>query len=403
VLGLGAGAVLLYASAWVLVKLVGPLRHGAGGAWRYGLANIARRGGDSVAQVVAFGFGLSVLMFLSGVRTSLLDTWYASLPADTPNHFMLNIQPEEVDGVREVFRERGLVPPKLAPMVRARLTAINGEDLRERAMRGDVGWLSRDANLTWADDLDASNEVVAGRWWPPDTDRPELSVEEGIAQGLNLSLGDEVTFDVAGAPVRAEVTSVRRVEWDSLSPNFMLVLNRAALEGHPATFVGSVYSADRQVVLDLARRFPSITVIDLEAVLDQVRSVMDRAALGIQYVFAFTLAAGLVVLLAAVQATRDERRFEVALLRTLGANRRRVLGGLVAEFVSLGLLAGLLAALIATGVAWLLATRVFELPFAPDPALIATGLAAGAAIVGLSGTLATYSVVRQPPNSVLSQ
>ena len=171
----------------------------------------------------------------------------------------------------------------------------------------------------------------------------------------------------------------------------------------PATFVGSVYAPERQVMLEVMRRFPSVTVIDLEAVLDQVRSVMDRAALGIQYVFAFTLLAGIVVLLAAVQATREERRFEVALLRTLGANRRRVLGGLVAEFVSLGVLAGLLASLIATGVAYLLATRVFELPFTWDLRLIAVGLAAGAAIVGLSGIFATYSVVRQPPMGVLAQ
>ena len=403
VLGLGTGAVALYVAAWMLVKLVGPLRHGAGVAWRYGLANIARRGGDSVAQVVAFGFGLSVLMLLSGVRTSLLDTWYASLPADAPNHFMLNIQPEEADGIRQVFREFGREPPRLAAMVRARLTAINDEDLRTRRMRGDVGWMRRDANLTWAEDLHSSNEIVAGSWWAPGSERAEISVEQGIAEGLGVGIGDRMTFDVAGTPVTAEVTSLRRVEWDSLSPNFMLVLSPAALAGQPATFVGSVYAPERDVMLEIARRFPSVTVVDLEAVLDQVRSVMDRAALGIQYVFAFTLLAGVVVLLAAVQATREERRFEVALLRTLGANRRRVLGGLVVEFVSLGLLAGLLAALIATGVAYLLATRVFELPFTPDLSLIAAGLAAGAAIVGLSGTFATYSVVRQPPMGVLAQ
>ena len=403
VLGLGTGAALLFVSAWGLVKLVGPLRHGAGVAWRYGLANIARRSGDSVAQVMAFGFGLTVLMLLSGVRTGLLDNWYTSLPADTPNHFMLNIQREETDGIRQVFAEFGREAPRLVPMVRGRLTEINGESLRSRRMRGEGGWMMREANLTWAEELDASNEVIEGTWWAPGTARAEISVEEGIAQGMELRLGDRMTFDVGGIPLTAEVTSVRRVEWDSLSPNFMLVLNPAALEAYPASFIASVYAPDRQVMLELARRFPSVTVVDLESVLDQVRGVMDRAALGIQYVFMFTLLAGIVVLLAAVQATREERRFEVALLRTLGANRRRVFTGLVAEFVTLGLLAGLLASLIATGVAYLLATRVFELKFAPDPALIGVGLAAGALLVGISGTLATYSVVRQPPMGVLSQ
>jgi putative ABC transport system permease protein len=400
--GLGTGAVLLYVSAWILVKLVGPLRHGAGVAWRYGLANIARRKGDSVAQVMAFGFGLTVLMLLSGVRTGLLDTWYESLPADAPNHFMVGIQREEADGIRQVFADFGRETPELVPMVRAQLTEINGENLRERAMR-EGGWLRREANLTWADELDPTNEVIEGEWWTPGTDRAEISIEEGIAQGMNLKLGDRMTFDVAGTPLTAEVTSIRRVEWDSLSPNFFLVLNPVALETYPATFIGSVYTPERQVMVELSRRFPSVMVIDLESVLAQVRSVMDRAALGIQYVFLFTLLAGIVVLLAAVQATREERRFEVALLRTLGANRRRVLTGLIVEFATLGLLAGLLASLIATGVAWLLATRVFELEFAPDPTLIGIGLGAGALLVGLSGTLATYSVVRQPPMGVLSQ
>ena len=341
VVGLGAGAVLLYVAALVLVRLIGPLRSGAGVAWRYGLANIARRRADSVAQVMAFGFGLTVLLLLSGVRTGLLDTWYASLPTDAPNHFMINIQREEADGIRALFTEYGQEAPELVPMVRGRLTAIDGEDVMSRRMRGEGGWLFREANLTWAEELDATNEVVAGEWWAPGTEGAEISVEEGIMQGLGLELGDELTFEIGGMPLTAELTSVRRVEWDSLSPNFMLVLNPAALADYPATFVASTYAPNREVMLEVVRRYPSITVIDLESVLEQVRSIMDRAALAIQYVFLFTLLAGVVVLLAAVQATREERRFEVALLRTLGASRRRVLAALVVEFVSLGVLAGL--------------------------------------------------------------
>jgi putative ABC transport system permease protein len=404
VVGLGLGAVLLYAAALALDRLIGPLRSGAGVAWRYGLANIARRRADSVAQVMAFGFGLTVLLLLSGVRTGLLDAWYTSLPTDAPNHFMINIQREETDGIRALFAAYGEEAPELVPMVRGRLTAIDGEDLRNRRTRGEGGgWLMREANLTWAEDLDATNEIVAGEWWAPGSARAEISVEEGVMQGLGLTLGDELTFEIAGQPLTAELTSVRRVEWDSLSPNFMLVLNPAALADYPATFVASTYAPNREVMLEVSRRFPSVTVVDLESVLDQVRSVMDRAALAIQYVFLFTLLAGVVVLLAAVQATREERRFEVALLRTLGASRRRVLAGLVTEFVSLGLLAGLLASLIASGVAYLLATRVFDLQFTLDPFVVGVGLVAGGVLVGLSGTLATYSVVRQPPAGVLAQ
>jgi len=403
VVGLGLGAVLLYVAALVLVKLIGPLRSGAGVAWRYGLANIARRRADSVAQVMAFGFGLTVLLLLSGVRTGLLDTWYASLPTDAPNHFMINIQPEEADGVRALFAERGQEPPELVPMVRGRLMQIDGEDVMSRGRRGENGWIFREANLTWAEELDATNTIVAGEWWAPGTERAEISIDEGLMRGLGLELGDELTFEVGGFPLTATLTSARRVEWDSLSPNFMLVLNPAALKDYPATFVASTYAPNREVMLEVVRRFPSITVIDIGSVLEQVRAIMDRAALAIQYVFLFTLLAGVVVLLAAVQATREERRFEVALLRTLGASRRRVLSALIVEFVSLGVLAGVLAAVIAQGVAYLLATRVFELEFAFDPVVIGAGLVAGGVLVGLSGTLATYSVVRQPPAGVLAQ
>ncbi|HUQ52733.1 MAG TPA: FtsX-like permease family protein, partial [Gammaproteobacteria bacterium] len=179
VVGLGAGAVLLYIAAHALVRLIGPLRSGAGVAWRYGLANIARRRADSVAQVMAFGFGLTVLLLLSGVRTGLLDTWYASLPTDAPNNFMINIQREEADGLRSLFMEYGQEPPELVPMVRGRLTAVDGEDVMSRRMRGEGGggWLFREANLTWAEELDATNELVAGEWWAPGTERAEISVE----------------------------------------------------------------------------------------------------------------------------------------------------------------------------------------------------------------------------------
>jgi putative ABC transport system permease protein len=198
VIGLGVGAVVLYVAALGLVRLVGPLRSGAGVAWRYGLANIARRRADSVAQVMAFGFGLTVLLLLSGVRTGLLDTWYTSLPTDAPNHFMINIQREEVDGIRALFAEHDQQAPALVPMVRGRLIAIDGEELARRRTRGEGGWLMREANLTWAEELDATNELVAGEWWTPATDRAEISVEEGIMEGLGLELGAEMTFEIDG-------------------------------------------------------------------------------------------------------------------------------------------------------------------------------------------------------------
>ena len=403
-IGLGVGAIVLVAAGWLLVKAVNPLRHAGGIAWRYGLANIARRGADSVAQVVAFGFGLAVLLLLSLVRTELLDNWRQSLPAEAPNNFLINIQPGEVEGVGRIFADADITPPTLAPLVRGRLSAINGEPTSNRNAR-DQGraLLDRETNLTWAAELDPSNNLVAGRWWPPDTDAFEVSLETEVAHDLGIDLGDELTFGVAGETFTASVTSLRQVQWDSFRPNFYMVLTPRALQGMPATFISGVYvpTDARRVLLDLVRQFPSISVIDLEALIEQIRSVMDQAALAVQYVFLFTLLAGVAVLLAGVQATRDERRYEAAMLRTLGASQRVVLKGLIAEFLCLGLLAGSLASVVAGGVGYALATHAFELDYRPDALLLIVGPILGAILVGVSGIFATHSVIRHAPVSVL--
>jgi putative ABC transport system permease protein len=222
---------------------------------------------------------------------------------------------------------------------------------------------------------------------------------------LGLGLGDRLSFDVAGEPVDAEVTSVRKVRWDGFRPNFFLVFAPGVLDSATGTFMTSVHldATQRPALAELVRRFPSVTVFDVETLLGQVREVMDRAALAVEYVSAFTLLAGLVVLLAAVQATRDERRYESAVLRTLGASRRTVLLGVATEFVALGLLAGVLAASAASVVGWLFATRLFGLGYTFSPGVWLGGLAAGALIVGSAGTLATRRVVTTPPATTLKE
>jgi putative ABC transport system permease protein len=199
------------------------------------------------------------------------------------------------------------------------------------------------------------------------------------------------------------VTSFRTVEWDSFSPNFFMVFSPGVLDGYPATYISSVYldEGQKRVVLDMMREFPSVTAIDLDAVLGQVRDVMDKAALAVQAVFVFTLLAGLTVLWAAVQATRDERRYESAMLRTFGASRKRVLGGVAAEFIAIGLLAGILAAAGATLAGWLLAENLFELDYGFSATLWLAGPLAGVVFVGLSGMAATWRVVTHAPVSVL--
>jgi putative ABC transport system permease protein len=390
------------------VKALRPLRSGVGVAWRYGLANIARRGRDSIVQIVAFGLGLMVLLLLALVRDDLLEDWRASLPADAPNYFMINIRPDEGEAIEAFFHERGLPPTELVPLVRARLTAINDVPVGEIRFEGEraQGFVEREANLTWASRLREDNRLLSGTWWTEgDGGGARVSVEQEYAERLGLKLGDTVTYDVAGEPVSAKVTSLRDVRWDSFQPNFFMVFSPGVLDDVTGTLITSVHvrPEQRPALVDLVRQFPEVTIIDIAALLSQVRDVMDKAALAVQYVFLFTLAAGLMVLLAAVQATRDERRYESAMLRTLGASRRVVFQGVAAEFTALGMLAGLLAAFGATVAGYFLAREVFNLEYTIDPWVWVVGIVGGGLLVGIAGMLAARSVVSQPPVETLRQ
>ena len=400
--GLGATFLLLAVAGWGLVKLLAPLRSGVGVAWRYGLANIARRGRDSIVQIVAFGLGFMVLLLLALVRDDLLRDWQKSLPADAPNYFMINIRPDEGQGVEQFFRQAGLPSTELVPMLRARLIAINATPVEKLQFQGDRAneFVEREANLTWSAELSPGNRIVAGRWWQRgEPGGPQVSVEADYAERLGLKLGDSLTYDIAGEAITGRITSLREVRWDTFKPNFFVVFSPGVLESATGTLITSVHVEPQQrpLLVDLVRQFPEVTIIDIEALLAQVRDVMNKASLAVQYVFLFTLAAGLMVLLAAVQATGDERRYESAMLRTLGASRSVVFQGIAAEFIVLGALAGLLAAAGATAVGYLLAKQVFDLQYAPNPWVWVIGIVGGAALVGAAGILAARSVVSHPP------
>jgi putative ABC transport system permease protein len=403
--GTAATFLALGITGALLVRGLRGFRGAAGVAWRYGLANIARRGRESVVQVVAFGLGMMVLLLLSTVRTDLMTTWRQSLPDNAPNQFLINIQPQEIEAMSAFLAENDLEVPRFVPLVRARMTTINGEDVTQMTFEDPQGesWARRDANLSWTDILQADNRIISGKFWEPGFRGAEVSVEEEFGRELGLALGDAVAFDIAGENVNATVTSFRTVEWDSFSPNFFMVFSPGVLEPYPATYITSMHVDDarRDVVLDLMRQFPSVTAIDLDAVLGQVRDVMDKAALAVQAVFVFTLLAGLTVLWAAVQATRDERRYESAMLRTFGASKRRVLSGVATEFLAIGLLAGVLAAGGATLAGFLLAENLFDLEYHFSLELWLAGPLLGMLFVGLSGMAATWRVITHAPVNVL--
>jgi putative ABC transport system permease protein len=404
------GIIIIGASLYVvgrgLVALVGRARSGVGVSWRYGLANVSRRGRDSAIQVVAFGLGITVLLLLTLVRTDLLEGWRQTMGDNAPNHFLINIQPHEIEPVATLFESNGVERPDFTPLVRARMTTINGESVKDREYPNDDGkWLAnREQNLSFVTAMSASNELVKGEWWPEDYSGPPLvSIQDEAAMNAGLKIGDRLSFFVAGREIEAEMASTRKIDWNSFQPNFFFVLSPGALDGLPTTYISSMRLADdkQAMLVDLVRAHPSVSVIDLGAILEQVRGIIDKASLAVQAVFLFTLAAGIAVLFAAVQSTMDERRFESAMLRALGARRRTVFAGVMAEFAALGTAAGVLASAGASVLAYLVATRVFELPYEFSPTIWLAGVSAGVIVVCLSGYFAARGAVNAKPADVL--
>jgi putative ABC transport system permease protein len=403
--GMGVGLAALIVTALILIKVIASLRSRSGLVWRFGVANVARRGILTIVQITALGLSLLALLVLSIIRNDLLDSWVSSLPPDAPNQFLINIQPADVTGLQTFFRERQLPAPAFYPMVRGRLTGLNGArvspesypDPRARRLA------EREFNLSFAAELKPYNKLVAGRWWTDTPNAAEFSVEQDIANTLGISLGDSLTYQIAEREVNGTVTNLRAVQWDSMRVNFFVEAPPALLADYPATYITSfrLDAGNYPLLKDLVTAYPSVTVIDIAALVDHVRTIMDRSAATIEFVFAFTLLAGILVLVAAVQATQDERVFESALLKTFGASRALTLRIMGAEFCAIGAIAGAVAGVIALFSSWLVATRVLELDYSPDPSVILVGVAAGLLSVGLVGSVAVANALRRPAAVVL--
>jgi putative ABC transport system permease protein len=406
VLGLVISLLTLALAAWLLVSLVGRLRGRVGIAWRYGAANLARRRAESIVQIVALGLGLSALLLLAVIRGGLVEDWRARLPANAPNYFFVNIPPEDRDAFQTMLGAEGGQLSRMLPMIRGRMTAINDAPLADRRFPGGRGesLATREQNLTWSGEMGRGNTITEGQWFTAeDQGKPLVSVATEFQESMELKLGDRLTFEIAGETVNATISSFRRVQWDSMEPNFFLMFPPGLLEGTAGTYMASAQfrPTDPATIAQLVRRFPSVSIFDVDSMLTQVRSIIDKAVLAVQSVFLFTLLAGVVVLLAAVQSTREERRYESAMLRTLGASRRTVLSGVLVEFALIGAMAGAVSAAVASAGGYFLATRLLEIPYRADIMLCVQGAGLGAVLVCIAGYLSTRSALSQSPMSVL--
>lgn len=412
VVGGFAVCMLLFAMiARLAVRLAALLRGGArsrdrqgGVGWRYGLASLERRSGTSVVQVVALALGFMALILLTITRNDLLDAWRRSIPPEASNRFVVNIQPAQLDDVRRMFG-KSEIAAEFSPMIRGRLSRINGVVVKpanfddERAKH----LIEREFNLSYRDDLPPGNTVISGNWTAPKDTGSSASIEEGLAKTLGLALGDELEFSIAGESVQMKIQSVRRLNWDSMRVNFFVLGQTPVLQGYPASWITSFYLPPEksEFVKDLVREFPNLTVIDVAAIVRQLQLITDQVTRAVQFVFLFTLAAGIIVLYSALASAAEERRYELAVMRALGARRDQLRRALLAEFAAIGALAGLIAASGALAVGQFLARRAFQFDVAVNYWSPLLAMVVGATLVTAAGWFAAARLMDVPPLEAL--
>lgn len=415
--GLAGLAVAAGVVGFMLLQLLRGLQHRLHGNWRLGLAALTRRRMLAVMQLVGLSLSLCALLLLAVIGPGLLQQWRERLPADTPNYFLINIQPEQRDSVLAALQGLGADDASIEPMATGRLIAINGKPpLRvDRTPADDSqpqGEGQRDdddenrpLNFSWRSTFPPANTLVNGTFWTPDSTAAEASVEIGWAKRYGVHPGDRITIAVGEQEREFSVTSVRKADWNTFRPNFFVLLNPNAVGDTPHNLLSAFHLPAGQAagLGALVRAQPNLSLLDVDAVISQVRDVMERVAQAVQLVMVFSLLAGVLVLLAALQATAGERRYDSAVLRTLGATRRQLRGAVLVEFGALGALAALLAVGAAAVIGVAVSQKVFELPLPPPwPGLLLGGLL-GIALSLLAGWLGTRRILHTPPALALRE
>ncbi len=395
-----AGAVLLFAAlAWAAVQVLRrSVNETRAPRWLVlATRQIAARPAYAVVQVSSLAVGLLALVLLVLLRTDLLASWRQATPADAPNRFVINVQPDQSEAFQQALRRAGVAQYDWYPMIRGRLVAVNGKPVGAADYTDDRAQrlIEREFNLSTAVEVPSHNPVVAGRW--TSNEAGAISMEDGIATTLGLKLGDELRFDIGGVTKDARITSLRKVDWGSMRANFFAMYPVAHLDGVAITYLAAFHAPDKAGFDNaLVQQFPNITSVDMAATLAQVQSVLDQVIKAVEFLFAFTLAAGLVVLFAAVTATREERAREYAIMRALGARASLLRQVQRAELAGVGLLAGFLASAVAMGVGWALAHYVFEFTWTASLWVPLVGSVVGAVLALLAGWWGLREVLQRP-------
>jgi putative ABC transport system permease protein len=403
------GAFVLFALiGWLgltsLKSLRGAIDHQS---WRFAITSLQRRPGATVVQIVSLALGLMALLVLTVVRGDLMTAWRNATPPDAPNRFIINIQPEQRDDIAARLRTMGVQYAPQYPMIRGRLTAVNGAPVTAQTYTEERArsLADREFNLSTMAQMQPENKLKSGHWFEDKPGMPEASVEEGIAKTLHWKLGDKLRFEIAGAPVEATITSLRKLDWGSMRVNFFVILNPQALTEMSQSWITAFHLPPQQgaAMNAMSREYPNLTVVDVGGLLRQVQQVLDQVVTAVEFLFVFTLASGVLVLYAALMGSQDERSRESGLLRALGATRRQLAQAQMIELALVGGLSGLLAASGAAAMGWALATYQFKFEWSFSPVVWLAGLVAGALCAVVGGWLGLRNVLRQPPLQTLRE
>jgi putative ABC transport system permease protein len=389
--------------AWVMMRGTQSISMQASGFVRLGISNVKRRGAYSMLQVVVFAIGFMLLSIMVLLRTSLLTEWQMQLPQNAPNTFLINIAPDQKETLENRLNDIGVVSAGMYPMVKGRLTKINGVEATA-LFDESVSEVYRELNLSWSQQMPADNTLAGGSWFTAvDDNTLQVSIEKSLAKRLNVWIGDKLTFNMGGVEREVTVSSVRNLDWGKMSPNFYFLFPSGTLESFNATYITSFYvpTDAKAKIIPVLRHFPTVTAYPVDDLINRIRSIVKRAGLAVEIIMVLVLVAGILVLMACLRASLDQRLHESALLRTLGAGKQLVLGSLAIEFLILGVSAGLLAVLGTELCVWSLQTRIFKMAYVPHPELWFIVPTAAATLMTLVGTAFCFRAVSVPPMIVL--
>ena len=385
----------LYLISRLLIYALSHMKLSNGKGWKLGLKNIVQRGNDSILQVIIFGLSLLFLVVLAETRTDLVDSWSETLDEDTPNYFLFNIQQYNLEPISNYFNDQADIVPDFTPLIRGRLLSA------ARPGSEDVNFdnlMEREANLTWRNQLPPSNSLVEGEWWTDGDEVAEVSIDREIAESMNLRIGDELTFSAGGKTFSVTVSSFREIEWQSFSPNFFFILSPAAGRELPNSYITSINIENSQKFMNnFTNRFPTITSVNLEAIIEQGKSSLASASLAVQYIFFLTFIAGILALIASVYSNRDQRTKETAIMHAIGASRALIFKSAASEFLILGLLSATTAIIFSIALSSVIFIQFLDLIYSPNLLILGLSYLFGIGFIFIAGVISIRKSIYASP------